>query len=294
MEDLKDWKKAGEIAAKVLEYAKTLVKNGSVIREVCDKIDDKTVDLGALPAWPAQLSLDATAAHYTPAYDDNLKFDNNVVCIDIGVHIDGCIGDNAATVDLSNKFSDLVKASEDALKAAAKLLGPGVKVNQLGKAINEAIESHNFKPIKNLTGHGLSPWTIHDLPSIPNFDNKDTTELEPDEVIAIEPFATNGAGIVEEQEPATIFSLENPKPVRNPFTRKIIAHIESHYENLPFAKRWLIKEFGLGKTNIAMNEFKRLEMLHSFPPLVDKNKGIVSQAEKTFLITKDGFEVLTK
>ena len=86
MEDLDNWKKAGEIAAKVLEYAKSLVKNGSVIREVCDKIDDKTIELGALPAWPAQLSLDSTAAHCTPAFDDNSTFKNNVVCIDIGVH----------------------------------------------------------------------------------------------------------------------------------------------------------------------------------------------------------------
>ncbi len=295
MEDLKDWKKAGEIAAKVLNYAKPLIKNGANIREVSDKIDQKTKDLGALPAWPVQIALDSTAAHFTPAFDDDQKFDNNVVSIDVGVHIEGCIGDNAATVDLSNKYSDIVKASEDALKAAEKLLGPGVKINQISKAIQDAIESYNLKPIRNLTGHGLSPWTIHDLPAIPNFETEDDdSELEADEVIAIEPFATNGAGLVEEQEPTTIFSLETPKPVRNPHTRNIITFIEGCYENLPFAKRWLVKEFGLGRTNMAMSEMKRLAMVKSYPPLVDKNKGIVTQAEKTFLITKNGYEVLTK
>ena len=290
IEDLDKWKKAGKIAAEILEYGKSLVKNGAVIREVCDKIDQKTLELGAKPAWPAQLSLDSTAAHFTPDFD----FENNVVSLDLGAHVDGCIGDNALTVDLSGKFSDLVKASRAALDAAMKVLGPGVKVSEIGRTVQETIESFGFKPVRNLTGHGLSPWIIHDVPAIPNYDNKDETEIEAGEIIAIEPFATDGAGMVEELESSVIFSLENPKPVRNPFTRKIIAFIESNYKNLPFAKRWLVKEFGLGRTNIALNEMKRLEMLHSYPPLVDKNKGIVTQAEKTFLITENGFEILTK
>ena len=130
MEDFDKWKKAGKIAAEALEYGRGLIKNGAVIREVCDKIDQKIIDIGALPAWPTQVGLDAVAAHSTPEDDDNSVFDNNLVCLDVGAHIDGCIGDNALSVDLSGKYSDILKASDEALKNAMKTVKVGVTLEK--------------------------------------------------------------------------------------------------------------------------------------------------------------------
>ncbi len=293
MEDLDKWRKAGKIAAEALEYGRNLIKNGAVIREVCDKIDAKIIELGAKPAWPSQIGLDAVAAHFTPDHDDNSVFDNNLVCLDVGAHIDGCVGDNATSVDLSGKYGDILKASEEALNAAIKVVKVGATLGEIGKAIQDVIQGHNLVPVRNLSGHGISPWVIHDKPSIPNYDTKDARALQGDQIIAIEPFATNGAGMIYEAEQANIFSLVAKKPVRSPFAREILQFVEANYNALPFTKRWLIKQFGLGKTSLALNELMRLGMLHPYPPLVERNQGMVAVFEKT-LFVGDKVEILTK
>jgi len=293
MEDLDKWRKAGKIAAEALEYGRTLIKNGAIIREVCDKIDQKVIDLGARPAWPAQIGLDATAAHATPDPDDDKVFDNNVVCLDVGAHIEGCVGDNAVTVDLSGKYTHILKAAEESLKNAIKIVAPGVTLGEIGRTIQETMVSHDVVPVRNLSGHGISPWVIHDAPSVPNYDSGDKRVLEGDQIIAIEPFATNGAGMIYEIDQGNIFALTHSKPVRSPYAREVLAYIQENYVNLPFTTRWLSKEFGLGKTNLALRELRRAGMLREHPPLVEKGKGMVAVFEKTMYVGNKT-EILTK
>jgi len=293
MENLDHWRKAGKIAAQALDYGRTLIKNGAIIREVCDKIDAKIIQLGALPAWPTQVGLDAVAAHSTPDFDDNTVFDNNLVCLDVGAHIEGCVGDNALSVDLSGKYDAHINAADNALKAAIKVVRIGATLGEIGNAIQEAIQNEGLVPVRNLCGHGISPYIIHDKPSIPNYDTKDTRTLTADQIIAIEPFATNGAGMIAEAEQANIFSVTNPKPVRSPYAREVLKFCLDNYKNLPFTHRWLVAKFGQGKTNLALNELLRNNILHPYPPLVEKGKGMVAVFEKT-LYVGDKVEVLTK
>lgn len=289
---LAEWRKAGKIAAEALEYGRSLIKNGAKIREVCDKIDNKIIALGALPAWPSQVGIDAVAAHYTPDPDDEAVFDNNVVCLDVGARVDGFVGDNALTVDLSGKYSDLLKASDEALKNAIKTLGVGVSLGAIGKVIQETIESYNFQPVKNLCGHGIAEFTIHDKPSIPNYNTGDKRTLQGNQIIAIEPFATDGAGMIYEADYGNIFALVNKKPVRSPIARDVLAFIEDNYGPFPFTTRWLTTQFG-AKANFGLTELMRQGLLHAHPPLIEKNKGMVSVFEKTMFVG-DKVEILTK
>lgn len=284
--------KAGKIAAEALKYAASLVKKRVALSEVCDKTDEKIIELGGEPAFPTQISMDDVAAHFCPD-DDSVKFENQVVSIDVGAHVDGFIGDTALTIDLSGENEELVKASREALDNAIKVVKAGVKLGEIGKAIHDTITKYGFSPVRNLSGHGLDEFNIHSKPNIPNYDNGDPTELEEGDVIAIEPFASKGAGVIYESSNATILQLLRKKPVRNMITRQVMKEIEN-YNNLPFCKRWLIKKFGLAKTNYALKEMHVLEMLIDYPPLVDQAHGLVSQAEHTILVTKDGCEVLTK
>jgi methionyl aminopeptidase len=293
MENLEDWRKAGKIAAEALDYGKGLIKKGASLLEVSDKIENKISKLGGKPAFPVQISCDYFAAHYCADPDEKTIFKNQVVCLDIGVHINGAIGDNATTVDLSGEHQDLIKAVKEALKAAEKVLKIGVQVNQIGKVIQETIQSFDLSPIKNLSGHGLELYNIHTKPTVPNFDNGNKEKLKKGQVVAIEPFATNGVGMIYEGERANCFALTKAKPVRSPFAREILNFIAEEYQTLPFTTRWLSKKFGLGKTNLALKELVNKGIVDKFPPLPEKNKGLVAQEEKTFLIDEK-IEVLTK
>jgi len=282
-EVLESYKKAGRIAQEALQHGKKLVKTGEKLLNVCNSVEEFILSKGAGIAFPAQISLNSIAAHYCPDMDDKSEFkDGDLVKLDVGVHVNGFVGDNALTVDLGD-HKEIVQASKDALNAALKLVKPGVTLSELGSAIHEEIKKYELSPVKNLSGHGLGHFQIHTSPSIPNFDTGDTTQLEEGTAIAIEPFATNGAGSIYESSNATIFSQEDSKPVRSPFAREILRHVES-YEGLPFAKRWLVKKFGPGKTAFALKELLKLEILKEHPPLPEKGKGLVSQAEHTIVV----------
>jgi len=285
-EEIEKLRTAGRIAAQVKEYGKDLVKKDASMTEVLDKIEEKIVELGAKPAFPAQISCDHIAAHYCPDEEDKTIFSDQLVCLDVGVHVDGFIGDTAVTVDLSGKYNDLIKAAEEALDNAVKIIKPGVTLAEIGKAIQETINKYGFAPVRNLSGHGLGKYEIHTKPNIPNFDNGNNTKIEPGMVFAVEPFASTGAGIVQDSGIATVFELGIKKPVRNPITRQVLKEIES-YDNLPFTTRWLTRKFG-NKAKYALKEMEQLDMLHAHPPLADKDKGMISQAEHSILIDDDG------
>lgn len=290
-ETIEKYKKAGKIAAEALAYGKGLIRKDANVLGVLDKVEEKIISLGALPAFPAQISLNEIAAHFCPEDGDELKFSGQVVSLDIGVHVDGYIGDNACTVDLSGKNSELVKASEEALKAAIEVVKVGVKLSSIGKAIEDTITGFGFQPVRNLSGHGLELYNIHSSPTIPNFNTKDNVVLGK-QVIAIEPFATDGAGLIHEKGEPSVFSLVGRKSVRVGFVRDILKKIES-YNGLPFTTRWLTKDFSAAQVRFAFNQLKQLEILHEYPPLVEKNNGIVSQAEHSLLVD-DEVVVLTK
>jgi methionyl aminopeptidase len=275
--------KAGKIAAEARDYGKGLIKNGSDILDVADKIEAKIKSLGGGLAFPTQMSCDQIAAHFCPEKKGEIVFDNHLVCLDVGVHVKGYIGDCACSVDLSGKYTDLVKASAEALKEATKILQIGTPITLIGKTIAETIESFGFKPVKNLSGHALAQFNIHDKPSIPNYNSGDSFELKKGMAIAIEPFATNGVGLIQEKGNPSVFTLNGKKSVRVGFVRNIQQELEK-FQGLPFTTRWLASKFSYNQISYAFNQLKSLGVLHGYPPLVEKSDGFVSQAENSFLI----------
>lgn len=284
--DIEKYIQAGKIAAQALEYGKSLIKKDAYMVEVLDKVEQRIFELGAKPAFPAQISCNHIAAHYCPGEEDKTVFSDQVVCLDVGVHVDGFIGDTALTVDLSGRHGNLVRASKEALENAIKAIKPGVKLAEIGRFIQDTIQKYGFSPVRNLSGHGLGNYEIHTKPTIPNFDNGDNAKIEKGMVFAVEPFASTGSGVVQESGIATVFELGNKKPVRNIITRQVLKEIES-YKGLPFTTRWLTRKFGI-KAKYALKEMEQLNMLHEHHPLADRDKGIISQAEHSILVDNDG------
>jgi len=276
-----------------LLFGKDLIKKGSSIKEVLDSVDEKIIELGGGIAFPAQISINEVAAHFCPEEDDSSVFGDDVVKLDVGVEFNGAIGDNALTVDLTGNNLELVKASRNALNAAVSLIKPGVTFGEIGKVVSSEIVKLGFVPISNLSGHGLDYYTIHCKPTVPNYDNSDPTIVEEGMVFAIEPFASTGKGRIYESGNATLFMQTTKKPVRNPFERILLKDIEE-FKGMPFTTRWLTKNHPASKVKFTLKMLERQGIIQSFPPLPDMEGGLVSQAEHTILVTKDGCEVLTK
>jgi methionyl aminopeptidase len=286
---LDKYREAGRILAAVREGAVAKVKEGALLLEVAEFVEQSTREKGGEPAFPCNISRNEEAAHASPSIDDETVFEKDLVKLDIGVHVDGYIADSAVTVDLSGEHKELVEAAEAALNAAIDLVRDGVNTGEIGAAIEQAIRERGYRPVVNLSGHGLAQHNAHTPPTIPNVRHEHGVLLKENDVIAIEPFATDGVGKVEEHGHVEIYSLIKPRPVRVREAKNLLKEIEN-YQGLPFAKRWLPRD----RLDLALRTLNSAGALREYPVLREEGGGLVSQAEHTLIVQKDGCEVTTK
>jgi methionyl aminopeptidase len=282
------YRQAGQIASAILRRSAQEIRVGASYLEIVESVEAAVRDNGAALAFPLNVSINEDAAHDTASAGDTRVFNRgDVVKLDLGVHVDGYIADTATTIDLGSNTL-LLAASETALNAAIQEARPGVTAGELGLAIRQEIESRGYRPIANLTGHGLDRYELHRAPTIPNIGMTGGILLEEGMVFAIEPFATTGSGHVGEKHRIEIYSQLARKPVRIPAARAVMERIKER-NGLPFARRWL----GDRKLDIALPTLVRSHVLRAYPVLSDIPGSIVSQHEHTVIVTADGCIVTT-
>lgn len=282
-------REAGEILTTVMSEARELVEPGATHLEVAETAEARIEELGGKPAFPVNISIDEEASHATPERDDERTFGEEMVCLDIGVHVDGYIADAAVTVDHTGT-PELVEAAEQALDAAVSEVAAGVEVGVVGQAIEDVIGSYDYTPILNLSGHGVQRYDAHTGPTIPNRGVERSVELEAGQVVAIEPFATDGRGKVGEGQHEQIFELQMERSVRDRAARQAMDQITSEFDDLPFAARWLDSP----RPEMALRRLKMENVIKGYPVLKEEEGTLVSQAEHTLIVTEDGCEVLTE
>jgi len=289
---------AGQIASTVRENARKKNHIGRTLFEICESIENEIALLGGNPAFPVNVSLNEIAAHYTAEPQDQIKVkDNDVLKIDLGVHIDGYIADTAVTVSYNSKYNPLVDVAELSLSEAIKIAKINAKSNEIGKIIENTITSNGLKPIQNLSGHSLDRYVIHAGKSVPNIKTLGSSfSLVDNQAYAIEPFVTtkDGLGIVYEGKTKNIFSLISRKPSKDKGSDALMNYLWERYKTLPFAIRWLIKDYDEAEIRDMIDYLIRKKNIRAYPILVEGNNKIVSQAEHTFFITADSSYIITK
>lgn len=284
-EVLKKYKKAFEISDEVLKYAREMATENAKVLSIAESIESKIKGLGGSIAFPVNISINNIAAHYTPDINDELVLKNeDLVKIDVGVHVDGYIADRAFTVFIGEKTHPLIETSEKAVAEAVKMLKPGVKVFEISDVIADVIDEFGYNPIQNLCGHGLDHYIQHASPTIPNGRNNIKEEIESGQAIAMEVFTTDGTGSVKESSPTLIYRYLQDKAIRMPEARKILEIAKNEYEGLPFAKRWLAKTAGGFKLDFALRQLVENGALEGYPVLKEEGDGLVAQYETTVIV----------
>ncbi len=293
--DIDALRQAGHIAAQARATGAALIVAGTPLAEVCLAVEREIDRLGGAPAFPAQIALNEVAAHFCPADDDPTAFqDGDLAKLDLGVHVDGWVVDTAITVSVGARPAGLrlIQAAETALAAALRVAGPGVLVVQISHAIESAILSMGLKPVTNLCGHGVARWTIHCPPAVPNRPEGDaTTRLESGATVAIEVFATDGEGQVEERGPARIHRFDPDTPV-DATQREVMAALRE-FRGLPFCARQ-VRGLPRSQVEAALAALTAGGRLRSYRPLVDPLATAIAQAEHTLYVHEDRIEVLTQ
>ncbi|MUV88367.1 type II methionyl aminopeptidase [Natronomonas sp. CBA1123] len=282
-------REAGEILAQVRDETADRVEVGASHLEIAEYAEDRIRELGGEPAFPVNISIDEEAAHATPKPDDDTTFGEEMINLDIGVHIDGWLADTAVTVDLSGN-PELAEAPAEALDAALEIIEPGIETGEIGAEIESVIDGYGYNPVVNLSGHGLGHWEQHTDPNIPNRGVEQGIELEVGDVVAIEPFATDGGGKVTEGAKEEIYALEREASVRNRQAREALEQIVEEFKTLPFARRWL----DTSRAEMALRRLQQQNVVHGYPVLKEQDGFLVSQKEHTIIVTEDGCEVTTR
>ncbi|PJE81797.1 type II methionyl aminopeptidase [Candidatus Pacearchaeota archaeon CG10_big_fil_rev_8_21_14_0_10_32_42] len=284
---------AGKITSEVKKWIKPKIKKDVPLLEIAELIEKKIYELGGSPAFPVNLSINEYAAHYTPSHDDE-TLAHGLLKVDFGVEMEGWIADNSFSVDLENSQlnKELIKASREALEESETRLSPDVSFGEIGKLIETTIKRYGFNPIANLSGHSMEQYDLHSGLNVPNVENGSEKTFN-EGLYAIEPFATNGKGFIHEGKKGNIYLFQKDKNTRNPLGREILEFIKDTYGSLPFASRWVVKEFGT-KAILALNHLENEGILHHYSILTEEKGKIVSQAENTFLVTREGIINTTK
>lgn len=290
--EIEKLEKVGKIASQTIAYAKSFIQPGMPLLEIAEKIENKIFELGGKLAFPVNLSINEVAAHYTPAWNDS-TLAKGLLKVDIGVHIEGFVADTAFSLDLENSEENkkLITAAQNALSVALKVASPNVSLGEIGLAIEKEITSMGFQPVRNLSGHAIEQYNLHAGLTVPNYNTGQKNQLG-EGTYAIEPFATNGLGMVRDGKPSGIYHVENPGNVRDSFAREVLDYIIEEHQALPFSSREIYKKFG-SRGLLALRQIESSGILHHYAQLIEKGNGKVAQAEHTIISTKDKMIITT-
>jgi methionyl aminopeptidase len=285
-DELPAWRRAARVAAEAREAGVRAAVPGARRRDVAEQVESLIRARGAEPAFPANLSRNVEAAHFTPAFDDEGVLERgDLLKVDVGAHVEGAIADTAATLEVGGgaRHAHLIQAAREGLEAGVARVRAGVRVDEVSRAIEAAIHARGLKPVENLMGHSIEPYLLHAGKSIPNVGGLSPDVLREGEVIAIEPFATNGTGRIVNGPFGNILRFRTDpseqEPALGPWFRR--------FRTLPFTLRWVTPEAERARLERSRRR------LQSYPVFVEEGGGLVAQAEHTVLVTADGAEVLT-
>jgi len=292
-----DYLKAGKIAAEVREMVRGKDWVGKSVYEICEQVESEIKKRGAKCAFPVNASINEIAAHYTAEPNDPITIkDTDLVKIDLGAQINGYIADTAVTVCYDVQFDGLVQAAEEGLSNAMSMIKTGVKASDIGRTIENTIKQLGFKPIANLSGHSLDQYTIHAGKSIPNIWSIGGFSVSDNSAYACEPFVTTkeGGGFVRNGQIKNIFAINSRKKTKNEDADKLLDFIWKNFNMLPFALRWITKEWEEKEARELLNILVKKKAVQAYPVLIEVNEQRVAQAEHTFIPNETCVTVTTK
>ena len=140
------------------------------------------------------ISLNEVVCHGIPSEDKILK-NGDIVNIDVTVIKDGYYGDNSKMYivgETNIRSQKLVEAAQEALYMGLRTVKAGVRLNEIGRAVQKYTESQGFSVVREYCGHGIGDQ-FHSEPQVLHYYADDGgVILRPGMVFTIEPMINAG------------------------------------------------------------------------------------------------------
>ncbi|XP_078428478.1 methionine aminopeptidase 1B [Wolffia australiana] len=199
-EGIEQMKAACELAARVLEYAGTLVRPSVTTNEIDKAVHQMIIDNGAYPSplgyggFPKSVctSVNECMCHGIP--DSRQLQDGDIINIDVTVYLNGYHGDTSKTYlcgNVDESMKRLVRVTEECLEKAISVCKDGANFRKIGKKISEHAERYGYGVVERFVGHGVGK-IFHSEPIIIHHRNDKTGHMVEGQTFTIEPILTMG------------------------------------------------------------------------------------------------------
>lgn len=195
-------RKANQIVRDSLSLIEEKIKPGMTTKQLDKIVHDYITGCGAVPSflgydgYPASacISIDEEVVHGIPSAKRYIE-EGQIVSVDIGSIYKGYNGDAARTFavgKISEEKQKLIDVTERSFFEGVKILKEGVRLGDLGHAIQSYVEANGFSVVRALVGHGIGT-DMHEDPEVPNYGRPGHgLRLKANMTIAIEPMVNAG------------------------------------------------------------------------------------------------------
>ena len=193
---------AGKLAAQTLDMLTENIKEG-ISTDYIDKLGYEFIQDNGGHSAPLFYrgfnkslctSLNHVVCHGIPSKERILE-EGDALNVDVTAIKDNHYGDTSRMFCIgktSVKLNNLIDATYDSMMKAIRILKPGIKLGDIGYAIQSHVEEKGFSVVRDFCGHGIGT-TFHESPNILHYGTKNTgIELKPGMTFTIEPMINAG------------------------------------------------------------------------------------------------------
>ncbi|MDP2413481.1 type I methionyl aminopeptidase [Daejeonella sp.] len=221
LEEIEKIRESDLLVSKTLAEVAKIIGEGVKTIQLNKLAEEFIRDHGGVPAFlnyngfPYSLciSLNDQVVHGFPG--EYVIKDGDIVSVDCGVVLNNFVGDSAYTFPIGNVDPEtlrLLKVTKECLYLAIDKAVVGMRVGDVGYAVQQHAEKNGFGVVKELVGHGVG-FKLHEKPEVPNYGRRGSgIKLEEGMVIAIEPMINGGKGGVKFWEDGWTVSTIDKKP----------------------------------------------------------------------------------
>lgn len=194
------------LVAAVLTRLRAAVRPGVSTAELDAAAEAQIRGAGGTPAfkgyhgYPATvcISVNDEVIHGIPS-PRRILAEGDIVSMDVGAVLDGFVGDSAITVPvgaIGPRAADLLRVTQEALYCAITRMQVGGRVSDIGHAVQQHVEKHDFSVVREFVGHGIGA-AMHEEPQVANYGPAGRgPRLAEGMVLAVEPMVNLGkAGV---------------------------------------------------------------------------------------------------
>ncbi|MBF0785977.1 type I methionyl aminopeptidase [Muribacter muris] len=190
---------ASDVLVMIEPYVKEGITTGELDRIMHDYIENVQQGIPACLGYhgfpkATCISLNEVVCHGIPSEDKKLK-KGDILNIDVTVIKDGYYGDNSKMYvvgEASVKDKRLIEVTQEALYIGLRTVKPGIRLQEIGRAIQQYAEKAGFSVVREYCGHGIGDQFHCDPQVLHYFSDDSGVVLQEGMVFTIEPMINAG------------------------------------------------------------------------------------------------------